>query len=222
MSTRIEWIEKFPRLAILPPEIKEKLSQESGTFTLKEGACVFAAGKPAEHFLLLVSGQVRVQQISHTGREIVLYRVRAGESCALTTACLLGGEDYIAEAIVEENATAIAIPKDLFDGLITGSKDFRTFVFTAFNKSVSNLFRVIDEVAFSRIDIRLAHKLIELADGQDKVVRTHQQLASELGTAREVISRQLLEFQRRGLVKSARGQISLIDSRALHQLAGID
>ena len=106
-----------------------------------------------------------------------------------------------------------------FDDLIARSAEFRKFVFTAFSVRVTNLFRIIEEVAFSRIDVRLAARLLELGGGSGQVALTHQQLAAELGTAREVISRQLHEFQRRQWITTARGTIGIVDGAALRKLA---
>jgi CRP/FNR family transcriptional regulator len=131
----------------------------------------------------------------------------------------MGYEEYQAEAIVEEDAQAATIPRAIFDVLIGSSAEFRRFVFTAFSVRVTNLLRVIEEVAFERIDIRLAHKLLELARADDSLAITQQQLAAELGSAREVISRQLSEFQRRGWLQSSRGRIQLVDRFAIDKLA---
>ncbi len=144
----------------------------------------------------------------------------AGESCALTTACLMGYEEYQAEGIAETDVEAIAVPRTTFDELIARSAEFRRFVFTAFSVRITNLFKIIDEVAFSRMDIRLAQKLLDLAGADGRVAITHQQLASELGTAREVISRQLHEFQRRNWISATRGEISLLAPKELRTLAG--
>ena len=169
--------------------------------------------------MLLVSGTVRVQQLSEAGREIVLYRVHAGESCVLTTACLLAFEDYSAEGMAETDIDAILIPRDTFDQMMARSKPFRAFVFEAYSKRITELFMVIEEIAFKRMDIRVAQKLLEL-QGDDRMLHlTHQQLAVELGTAREVISRQLKEFERRGWVTLTRGQIELRDAAAMERLA---
>jgi CRP/FNR family transcriptional regulator len=131
----------------------------------------------------------------------------------------MGYEDYPAEAIAETPIRAVAIPRATFDDLIARSPEFRRFVFTAFSTRVTNLFHIIEEVAFSRMDIRLAHKLLELSHGADHVASTQQQLASELGTAREVISRILAEFQRRGWLSATRGHIAINDRPALEKLA---
>jgi CRP/FNR family transcriptional regulator, anaerobic regulatory protein len=213
------WIEHFPGLGRLPEELLASLSRNSAVVTLPAGSRIYGPGHPPESFLLLIDGTVRVQQVSESGREIVLYRVSAGESCALTTACLMSYEDYPAEAIAETDIRAVAVPRLTFDDLIARSPQFRQFVFTAFSTRVTNLFRIIDEVAFSRMDIRLAQKLIELSHGGRSITTTQQQLASELGTAREVVSRMMSEFHRRGWVSAVRGSITIDDRSALESLS---
>lgn len=213
------WIERFRGLASLPAEIRDRLAADSAVVRVPEGTVIFGPGKTPDNLLLLLEGIVRVQQTSAGGREIVLYRVEAGQSCVLTTACMLAHEAYSAEGIAETDIEAVAIPRRVFDDLVSRSAVFRTFVFTAYSQRITDLFRVIDDVAFGRIDMRLAERLVALAKGGDEVRATHQQLATELGTAREVISRQLTDFQRRGWIAQARGQISLNDPRALERLA---
>ena len=215
-----DWTVHFPGLRKLEPSIGKPLVETSKIITLPAGTRIFGLGQSPESYLLLLDGTVRVQQVSDTGREIVLYRVSAGESCALTTACLMGYEDYQAEGIAETDVEAVAIPRATFDDLIARSAEFRRFVFTAFSVRVTNLFKIIDDVAFSRIDIRLAQRLLELADDEGRVSLTHQQLASELGTAREVISRQLHEFQRRNWITASRGETRLVALKDLRNLAG--
>jgi CRP/FNR family transcriptional regulator len=169
--------------------------------------------------LFLLAGTVRVQQVSDTGHEIVLYRIEAGESCVLTTACLLAYDDYAATGIAETDVRAAAVPRDVFDDLVAQSKSFRNFVFAAFSKRITDLFLMIDEVAFQRIDVRLADKLLKLSHGDDRIATTHQKLAVELGTAREVVSRQLQEFQRRGWIAQARGAVMIADRAGLQDVA---
>ena len=214
-----DWTRAFPPLQQLPAETVERLRAGSLLVELPEGSRIFGPGQAPESFLLLLEGTIRVQQTSESGREIVLYRVQAGESCALTTACLMGYEEYQAEGIAEAKVRAVAIPRLLFDELIASSRGFRQFVFTAFSRRVTDLFRVIEEVAFARIDVRLAQKLLTLAGDNGQVIATHQELAHELGSAREVISRQLNEFARRGWIKSLRGAVEITDRPALSGLA---
>ena len=131
----------------------------------------------------------------------------------------MGYEEYQAEGVAETDLEVVAIPRAMFDEFIARSASFRRFVFTAFSIRISNLFRVIEDVAFSRVDVRLAQRLLELGGEAGHVELTHQQLAAELGTAREVISRQLNEFQRRGWITTSRGMIDVKNAEGLRRLA---
>ncbi|MGO9459857.1 MAG: Crp/Fnr family transcriptional regulator [Rhodomicrobium sp.] len=212
------WIDRFPALKQLPQVVRQRLEAESRIVALPEGTRIFGAGQSPANFLLLLEGSIRVQQVSESGREIILYRVASGESCALTTACLMGHDHYQGEGIAETPIEAVAIPRDTFDDLIANSSVFRRFVFNAFSARITDLFRVIDEIAFARIDVRLAQKLLQLKNAKGEIEGTHQQLAVELGTAREVVSRHLNEFQRRGWLKSGRGVITIVQESALQDL----
>lgn len=222
MTQQEAWVERFPGLSRLDAPTKRLLVDRSDDVHLPKGTTLFGPGKSPENMLFLLDGTVRVQQVSDTGHEIVLYRIEAGQSCVLTTACLLAYEDYAATGIAEIAVRAAAVPRDVFDELVTTSKPFRDFVLAAFSKRITDLFRMIDEVAFQRMDVRLANKLITLSQGQDTVETTHQKLSVELGTAREVVSRQLQEFQRRGWIAQSRGRVELLDRTQLSTLASHD
>ena len=214
------WIERFKGLSSLPAAIRDRLVERSQVVSVPAGTVIFGPGKSPDNLLLLLEGTVRVHQTSDTGREIVLYRVEAGQSCVLTTACLLAHEDYTAQGEAETDIEAVAIPRNVFDDLMAQSGDFRSFVFMAYSRRITDLFRVIDDVAFGRVDMRLAGRLVALGKGLREIKVTHQQLATELGTAREVISRQMHEFQRRGWIAQSRGTVAIEDAAALSALAG--
>jgi CRP/FNR family transcriptional regulator len=213
------WTSRIPALERLDPALRDEIERAGRIVRMPKGSRIFAPGQTPQNYMLLLAGDIRVSQVSESGREIVLYRVLPGESCALTSACLLGGEDYAVEAVAETDIEAVAIPRAVFDDLIGRSPAFRKLVFAAFSQRIGDLFRLVDAVAFQRMDVRLAQKLIELAAGRSELSTTHQQLAIELGTAREVVSRMLLEFQRRGWIASGRGSITLFDRSALEKLA---
>jgi len=217
-----DWIDRFSGLSRLSADVRATLMHKSTVVALPQGTVIFGPGKTPDNLLLLLDGRVRVQQVSETGRDIVLYRVEAGESCVLTTACVMAYEDYSAEGIAETDIRAAAIPRAVFDQLVSESVEFRTFIFTAYSKRITDLFLVIEEIAFQRLDIRLAQKLLDLARGTGQVRATHQQMAAELGTAREVVSRQLGEFQRRGWIGQSRGVIDLLDIPGLETRAALD
>lgn len=219
MTSPSAWLDSFPPLRRLPAALQADLAAGSRVVDLPAGSRIFGPGQGPENFLLVLDGTVRVSQVSEGGREIVLYRVAAGESCTLTTACLVGEEDYQADGVAETAVRAVAVPRRLFDALIAASAEFRRFVFAAFGHRVTALLRVIEDVAFARIEVRLAERLLRLDDGAGRVVATHQDLANELGSAREVVSRQLTEWQRRGLVRGHRGVVEIVDRAALARLA---
>jgi CRP/FNR family transcriptional regulator len=212
------WIDRFAELAALSADVAAALDRGSRPVALPAGAHVFEPGQRANSFLLLLSGSVRVQHRSDTGREVFLYRVHAGETCILTTACLLAEETYAAEGLAETEVQAVAIPRPVFDDLLGRSAVFRSFVFRAYSRRIADLFALIEDIVFQRVDVRLAGRLLEL-ERDGTVVATHQALAVELGTAREVVSRTLGEFQRRGWVEQARGELRLLDRDAVSRLA---
>lgn len=217
-TTKEDWTQRFAGLRGLDPSLREKLVSRSSILRLKAGSVAFGPGKAAENMLLLLDGTLRVQQLAENGREVVLYRVTAGESCVMTTACMLAFEDYSAEGIAETDIAAAAVPRAVFEELLATSKEFRQFVFFAYSRRMTDLFHVIEDIAFRRMDIRLAETV--LARAETGVLKaTHADLAKELGTAREVVSRQLAEFQRRGWVTLSRGQITVDNAAALRDLA---
>ncbi len=213
------WTRHFTRLDQVDDPVGRALLRDACPLEAPAGTVVFRPGSACEQYLLVIQGSVRVQQISGSGREIVLYRVQGGESCVLTTSCLLGGSRYSAEGICESPVTGIAIPEVSFMEGIEHSAGFRRFVFQGYGRRIAELMALIDEVAFGRLNARLAHRLLELADSAGTLHCTHQDLAVELGTAREVISRVLKEFEHHAWVSLARGRIDLLDTRALRSVA---
>ena len=212
------WIDKFEGLSSLPADVRAELEAGSQIVSVPDGTQIFAPGQTADNLWLLLDGSVKVQQKSETGREVFLYRVHAGESCVLTTASMLAFEDYSAEGISETDVRAVAIPRKTFDALVGKSPVFREFVFKAYSRRITDLFTLIDDIVFQRMDVRLASRLLELADAGGIVHATHAVLGTELGTAREVISRILSEFQRRGWVEQSRGELRLIGRSGLERL----
>ena len=213
------WTDRFPGLSRLDQGLKGRIETNSNIISFKKNSLVFGPDKSPENMFFLISGTVRVQQVSATGREIVLYRIEAGQTCVLTISCLLSFDQYSAEGRADTDLISAYISRDLFDELVASSKPFRNLVFAAFSKRITDLFLVIDEVAFQRIDLRLARKLIEIAKKSDVLEVTHQALAIELGTAREVISRQLKEFQRREWISQSRGKMKILNASQLIKLA---
>jgi len=166
----------------------------------------------------VVDGTVRVYTMSSDGREMTLYRIRMGESCVLTMLCFLGNTENSTFAIAEENASVIIIPQESFNKLFHTSPDWSAFVFRSLSDKVTELMLFVEEFAFHSMDKRLAIYLYEasLARHTNTILTTHEQIASELGTAREVVSRLLKTFEKNGMVVLSRGKIE-VDARALAQ-----
>ncbi|CUW41284.1 putative transcriptional regulator, Crp/Fnr family [Magnetospirillum sp. XM-1] len=210
-----DWTRSVPALSDLDEATRERLRAISRRAALPAGTKVFGEGNPCQAYLIVLAGEVRVQKVAESGREIVLYRVGAGETCIVTTACLMSGVDYDAEGIAESDITAQILPAPAFRELLGRSESFRDFVFRAYGTRISSLLMLIDEVAFGRMDRRLAACLLARAKGTGTVAATHQDLAVELGSAREVVSRLLKDFERRGWVTLSRGSVTLLDAAAL-------
>lgn len=217
-----DWTARFRGTKALPQPVRDRLLQVAQVRTYRKGHQVFGPNNIPDSLLFLFDGTIRVSQSSDNGREIVLYRVEAGESCVLTTACMLAEEAYNAEGIAETDITVIVLPKLSFDNLVADEPEFRNFVFAAYSQRLIDLLRVVDDVAFGRIDVRLAQRILDLVGVDKEITATHQQIASELGTAREVISRVLNDFQKRGLIAQSRGRIAVLDKPRLRALAESD
>lgn len=207
----------FPDLAELPDAIRGEL-EDIRPMTVPAGTVLFRDGDACRGYVFVLSGSVRVQKMDPEGREIVLYRVEDGQTCMLTTACLLGGRAYPAEGVAEEETTLALLAPNRLDALLADT-DFRRFVLAMISQRVADLMALIEDVAFGRMDVRLARRLLELDNGSGELRLTHQQLATELGTAREVVSRILKDFERRGLVRLGRGMVLLPQPQALRELA---
>lgn len=189
------------------------------TSDIAKGAVLFRPGDDASGFLMVISGRVGVYLTGASGREILLYSVSPGETCVQTTLGLLGGQPYGGEGIAETALKAVAVPRALFLSLMASSEPFRSFVFRAFAGRLNDVMHVLEQVAFVKVEQRLARVLLQRADADGKVAATHHELAVAIGSVREVVSRRLEAFGAGGLVETVRGQIRLADRIALAALA---
>ena len=207
-----------PGLAGADEAVLDRLLENARVVKLGHDRFVFHAGDLCQAFLVLLDGEVRVQLTAASGREVTLYRIGPGGSCILTTSCLLSDEHYPAEAIAESDVEALAIPVSSFQSALESSQWFRRFVFDGFSSRLASVIQKIEQIAFTAVDIRLAAMLLELdRRGVEKI--THQDIAMELGTAREVVSRHLKRFEGEGWVRLGRGHVSIVDRLQVETLA---
>ena len=178
-----------------------------------DGTCLFRPGDDGRAFLIVESGSVRVEQTNSKGRTVVLYRVEPGDSCVLTTTCLLSGQPYAGYGYAEGNVKAAAMKADRFQGLLRSDRRFQELVFRRFATRIGELTDVIDDLLEHRTDLRLARWLAGRKTSDIQI--TQQELAQELGTAREVVSRTLKSFETHGWIASGRGTLTILDALAL-------
>jgi CRP/FNR family transcriptional regulator len=213
---RTRLLQHYPMLGELPVAELEVLLANAMTMSLPAGAVVFDENQPCQGFPLILSGSLRVIKAAPNGRELQLYRVVAGESCILTSSCLLGHTRYQARGIAEQAIEMVLLPAPVFHTLLGSQESFRSYVFHLFSDRLTDLMQLVSAVAFQKLDQRLAALLVAKSS---PLHTTHQALADELGSAREMVSRLLKGFAEQGWVKLGREQIEVTDAAALKRFA---
>ncbi len=212
------WVKDAPDLATLDAETATRLNLLTPV-DVPEGTVLFSPGDAVKGYVIVLQGRVSVSLTGASGREMLLYAVTPGQSCIQSTLGLMGGEDYTAEAVAEEYSRVILLPKTLFLQLLDNSPSFRALVFTAFAGRMQTMMHLLEKIAFQRVECRLAAHLLGRIDQSGSITATQQELATAVGSAREVISRRLDAWSRRGWVKTARGAVQIIDRDALQAIA---
>ena len=208
-------LQALPILQRADRQLANEFRSEAYFARIPAGRDVFVEGDQAEAIALLISGMVRVYKIGETGREITLYRFGHGESCILTANAILSHKSFPAIATVEEEAEAVMIPAEVLRDWVKRHDLWREFVFDLFSDRLSTVMTVVDEVLFKRMDRRVAALLLTRSKTLHPVRVTHQEIAAELGSSREVISRILEDFAQQGLVESGRGTVEILDFEEL-------
>ena len=221
-GSKREILAKIPFLAEASSDLRKAFAEAATLVHLEAGEYFLREGDTCAHFAVLVSGRMRVFKLGESGHEITLYHVGAGEACPLNVSCILSDRTVPAMARVEERVEAIIVPAPAFRAWIAEHESLRKFVFLMFSNRLTEVMSLVEEVAFRRMDQRLARRLLDLLiDDRSggSVEITHADLAADLGTAREVISRLLKEFERLGAIQLARGRIMTQDRAVLRSLA---
>ena len=179
---------------------------------------IFSQGQTCQHYIVLITGQVRVFTRSTNGKEVVLYRMQPGEMCVLTTACLLGNRKYPAEAVTETVVEVLMLSHHDFDQLVAESPEFRQFVFQSFSQRLADLMTQLEHIALESVDQRLARYLLNNVNARSIITTTHQNIANNIGSAREVVSRHLKTLEKQSLIILHRGSIELLETDSLQAL----
>jgi CRP/FNR family transcriptional regulator len=215
-AVRRKLLECFPVFTELPAGQVDAVLSDAQVVHAPAGSILFDAKQPCRGFPLLLEGSVRVTKAAPTGREILLYRVEPGQGCVLSGGCLLGHSDYSATGTAEQDVTLLRIAPATFQELLLQHAPFRSFVFGMYGERLAEVMELVEEVAFRRLDARLAQLLIRRGP---VVEDTHQRLAAELGSVREIVSRLLRGFEVRGWVRLERERITVLDPKSLSEIA---
>jgi CRP/FNR family transcriptional regulator, anaerobic regulatory protein len=209
----------FPSLAHASRATLERIARDGVFRKAPAGTVMFDAHSPCAGFPLVLAGTIRVLQRYDNGRELHLYSVRAGESCLLSGGCLLGNAQYEASGVASTDVELLVLPPPTFEMLIVEDQMFRRHVFSLFGERLSELMQVVEAIASQQLDQRLAASLLNQVVDGGEIHTTHQALADELGSVREMVSRLLRNFEDRGWVDLGRERIRVVDRAALAGLA---
>ncbi len=209
-------LHQFPALAALPEPLARHLAEGLQPLTAPPGTTMFDVGSACRALPLILDGRIKVSKRAENGREIRLYNVVPGELCIVTLGCLLGGASYSATGTAETEIRALALPRPLFMELLNAHPPFQEWIFKLFTERVAGLMQLVEEVAFRKLDQRLAAWLLEYAPVAGV---SHQSIADQLGSVREIISRLLRQFEEQGLVQLGRERIQITDAPGLRRIA---
>jgi len=204
-------IQHFPLLEDSAPDFRNKFFRSATLARIPAGHAIASEGSECGQLALVYSGKVRVYKLADSGREITLYRISRGDSCVLTASCIMSDTPFPAIAETETDVEALIVPSRQAYEWMSESKPWSTFIFGLISKRLAEVIAVLENVAFHRMDERIAAYLIAIASQGPTVNITHHEIASDLGTTREVVSRILKEFEGKGLVAGARGKLTIID-----------
>ncbi len=212
------FFDAFPRLRSIQHPEWQSVMDALRFARVPAGAAVFTEGDPCQNYILCVDGRARVYKNFPSGRQITLYRVERGQACSLTTACLLANKPYPANGSTDSEVHAAMLPADKFRSAMGRIPEFRAFVYSGYGDQLAGLINLVKTITFDPIDVRLAQYLLDHTHQDGAVTKTHQDIAFELGTVREVVSRELTNFRKRGWVTSGRREIEVRDREALNAL----
>lgn len=225
LEKKLALLSSFTSLADVNDPVWSEVVAAADVVTVPAGVVMLCKGDPCQNFMLISKGSLRVHETSEGGREIVLYRVRPGDICVLALTSMVDDVPYGAEAVTESAVTGLSLSQAQFQTALTGSPGFRNFVLSTLARRLRDVMGLVEEIVFKRLDSRLAYTLYQLFDQNEnkKLSITHLELANELGTSREVMSRLLKELeQRRGCIKLHRGAIELTSASILAEFAHRD
>jgi len=205
-----EFTKAFPAFRIGPEALLKELLAVSRRQVVPAGTQIYHEGDACSAIAFVLSGDIRVYKIGQTGREITLYEIGPGETCILNASCILSGQAYPANAATLSETALFLVPSTEFRRFISEHETVRNFIFTLLSQRLTGVMELVEEVAFGHMDERLLDYLIEKSE-DNRLETTHQRIANDLGTSREVVSRLLKDLERKGRVTLSRNAVTLQD-----------
>lgn len=200
----------FPAFKDAENRLIDQLLFSSSFKEFVQGASLYHEGDQCPGIAFVLSGEIRVFKIGESGREITLYEIFPGETCILNASCILARQNYPANAMALTNGTMLYLPHNIFLKLMSEFEHMRRFIFALFSRRFSEIIELIETVTFGKMDLRLIDYLVEKSE-DDQLHSTHQKIAYDLGTSREVVSRLLKDLEKKGKIALSRNHIRLID-----------
>ncbi len=194
----------------------EEFSQKAVMQSFKKDTYLSMEGDSCKYFPIVKSGLIRVFKLGPRGQEITLYRIERGQSCILTISCLLAKHSFPALAVVEEDCEVILIPENILRDWMSRFSLWNQYIFDYLSKVLLNVLKILENISFKRTDTRIIEYLLTLSHQHGNTLNvTHQKIALDIGTAREVVSRALKNFENQKLIKLSRGKINILDMKKL-------
>jgi len=219
-TQQAEFENLFPFMKIAKADFKKDFYNKAKVVDISAGSSIGEEGQLCSHLAMVLDGVARVYKLSPTGREVTLYRIYPGESCVLTASCIMNQGHFPAMAVTESKVRAIVIPPAEVRQWFCGEPKWQEFIFGLLSHRLSNIITVVEEIAFKRIDVRIAEQLSKMMErGEFTILKTHAELAADVGSSREVVSRILKDMTHRGMISSSRGHIKILDSEAIQVLS---
>lgn len=210
----------FPFIRLAGSDFQQAFFEAAQYVEVPSGVSICDEGQQCDHLTLILGGMGRVYKLSPSGREITLYRIQEGESCVLTASCIMNSLSFPAMAITETVVRGIIVNPKFVRDWFCKEPQWQQFILGLLSDRLSSIITVVEEVAFKRLDVRLAELFSRsLEQGEVQVNKTHAELAADVGSSREVVSRVLRDFSQRGLIRSTRGHIEIIDPTAIADLS---
>lgn len=215
-----EFADRFPFILNTQPAFQKEFFNSASYLRLSPDSTICEEGHQCTQLALMLQGVGRVFKISASGREITLYRIYPGESCVLTASCIMNGDSFPAIAETETDSPAVIVSKERVKSWFCQDAEWQKFVFRLLSSRLASIITVVEEVAFKRIDVRLAEQFARhLHKGESTLLKTHAELAADVGSSREVVTRILRDFVQREMIRLSRGSIELVDQQKILQLS---